>query len=146
MILQEHNMMPNTRSGYVAMTTALSFIGIAAHAQAETADGPTTPKITERNVSTMAVAAAPIVSINDLKIGAPVYGADGAKVGAVNRIKANADGTVREIQVTTGGPPGLNAEVVAVPADRIVSGLPSVKLSLTASEVKSLPVLTSDKS
>ncbi len=83
--------------------------------------------------------------VQDLKIGNPVYGADGIKVGEVNRIKANSDGKVTEVQVTTGGPAGLDAEVVAIAPDQIAtSENQSLKLSLSADDAKKLPVLTDD--
>ena len=83
--------------------------------------------------------------VQDMKIGNPVYGADGIKVGEVNRIKAEADGRVTEIQVTTGGPAGLDAEVVAITPDQIAtSENHALKLSLSADDAKKLPVLGDD--
>jgi flavin-dependent dehydrogenase len=86
------------------------------------------------------------VKIDEVKIGSPVFGTDGIKVGEINRIKAEADGRVTEIQVTTGGPAGLNAPVVSITPDKIATRDGSdVKLSLSAAEAKTLPVLGDDQ-
>lgn len=83
--------------------------------------------------------------VQDLKIGNPVFGADGIKVGEVNRIKANSDGKVTEVQVTTGGPAGLDAEVVVIAPDQIATNdAQSVKLKISGTDAKSLPVLGKD--
>ncbi|MGQ0456158.1 MAG: PRC-barrel domain-containing protein [Hyphomicrobium sp.] len=87
-----------------------------------------------------AAAAATSLTASDLRIGAAVFGSDGAKIGEVNRVTAQSTGAVTEIHVTTGGKAGLNAEAVIVPADKITGAGDSVKLSLSASEAKSLPV------
>ena len=85
------------------------------------------------------------VTVKDLRLGSPVFGTDGIKVGEINRISSNADGSVSEIQVTTGGPAGLDAQVVAISADKIATGGKSVKLSMTAEQAKQLPVVTDDR-
>ncbi len=86
------------------------------------------------------------VQIKEMKVGSPVHGTDGIKVGEVNRIKADSDGRVIEIQVTTGGPAALDATVISIPADKIASTSPAdVKLSLSASDAKNLPVLSPDE-
>lgn len=85
-------------------------------------------------------------TIKDMKIGSPVYAADGVKVGEINRIKADSDGKVTEVQITTGGPAGLNAEAVAITPDKIATTDPqSLRLSLSATDAKKLPVLSDDK-
>lgn len=86
------------------------------------------------------------ISLNEMKIGAPVFGTDGIKVGEVNRIKADSNGRVTELQVTTGGPASLNAEVIAITPDKIaVRETNSIKLSVSASDAKKLPVLDQDQ-
>jgi hypothetical protein len=75
-----------------------------------------------------------------LRVGTAVFGADGAQIGEINRVTAESSGAVKEIYVTTGGKAGLNAEAVIVPADKITEAGDGVKLSLSAAEVKSLPV------
>lgn len=86
------------------------------------------------------------VNIKEMKLGAPVFGTDGIKVGEINRIKADADGRVSEIQVTTGGAAGLTADVVSITSDKIASGSTAdVKLSVSAADAKKLPVLPDDQ-
>ncbi len=86
------------------------------------------------------------LTIKEMKIGNPVFGTDGIRVGEINRIKANSDGRVTEIQVTTGGPTGLDAEVISISPDQIAqNGDKDVKLSLSAADVKKLPVLGEDQ-
>ncbi|MGE0053466.1 MAG: PRC-barrel domain-containing protein [Hyphomicrobium sp.] len=89
------------------------------------------------------------ITVNELKIGKPVYGVDGIRVGEINRIKADGDGRVTEIQVTTGGPAGLNAEVVAIKPSQIATAGPENKkleLSMSGAAARKLPVLNdSDK-
>lgn len=84
-------------------------------------------------------AASGTLTAKDLPIGAAVFGADGAKIGEVNRVTAESSGIVTAIHVTTGGKAGLNAEAVIVPADKIAGAGEGVKLSLSASEFKNLP-------
>lgn len=86
------------------------------------------------------------VNIKEMKLGAPVFGTDGIKVGEINRIKADADGRVTEIQVTTGGAAGLTADVVSIASDKIASGSKAdVKLSVSAADAQRLPVLPDDQ-
>ena len=138
-----------TASKFVRMSAvALLSTGLAFSATAQSVSP--VPKAAPANEATAASdEAAPAnvapVTVKDLKLGSPVFGTDGIKVGEINRISSNADGTVSEIQVTTGGPAGLNAQAVSVPADKIATGGQSVKLSVTASEAKQLPVATDDR-
>jgi PRC-barrel domain len=112
----------------VAAASALALFGLTAHSGVSLAQS------------------AEMLTIKVMKIGNPVFGADGVRVGEINRIKANSDGRVTEIQVTTGGPAGLNAQVVSITADKIAqSGETDVKLSLSAADAKKLPVLGEDQ-
>lgn len=80
------------------------------------------------------------LAASDLQVGTAVFAADGAQIGEINRVTAGSNGAVKEIHVTIGGKAGLNAEAVIVPADKITEAGDGVKLSLSASEAKSLPV------
>jgi hypothetical protein len=96
--------------------------------------------------ASLAQTATPDVSISELKIGSPVYGTDGIRIGEINRIKANSDGRVLELQVTTGGPAGLTADVVSISPDKIASsGAKDVKLNMSAADVHKLPTLAEDQ-
>ncbi|HET6388192.1 PRC-barrel domain-containing protein [Hyphomicrobium sp.] len=86
-------------------------------------------------------AAATAVSASELKIGAAVYGADGAKIGEVNGVKSDDAGKVQEILVTDGVAAGINAKVFAISADKIASVNDGVKLSLSAEETRKLPII-----
>ena len=86
------------------------------------------------------------LTLSEMKVGVPVFGINGNKIGEVNRIKADSAGRVTEVQVTTGGPAGINAEVIAISPDKIATrDMNSLKLSLTASDAKKLPVLDQDQ-
>ncbi len=93
-----------------------------------------------------AAPAAGELSAADLAIGTPVMASDGVQIGEVNRVTSDASGKVSEIHVTAGGPAGLGAKVVAIPADMITSGGTPVKVSISAADAKKLPILDDGKS
>jgi hypothetical protein len=109
----------------------------------ETADTPPAAAPSDDASSSAAASDQPAaaVSAKDLEIGTAVFGADGAKIGEVNRVTTNAAGDVEEIHVTDGGAAGLNAKAYAVPADKITGVKDGVKLSLSAADVKKLPLV-----
>lgn len=80
------------------------------------------------------------IDAQDLRIGTPVFATDGIKIGEVNRVTSGPEGKVSEIQITTGGPAGINADTIEISADKILSLDDGVKLSLSSEEAKSLPV------
>jgi len=88
-----------------------------------------------------AAPAASELSAADLAIGTPVMASDGIQIGEVNRVTSDASGKVSEIHVTAGGPAGLGAKVVAIPANMITSGGSPVKVSISAADAKKLPIL-----
>lgn len=82
------------------------------------------------------------VDATDLAIGEPVYGTQGEKIGEINRVTTEPNGSVSEIQVTIGDKAGLNAKAVAISAAKIVdTNNDRVKLSMSADEAKGLPLL-----
>lgn len=88
-------------------------------------------------------AASPAASLaaDQLKVGAAVFGSDGAKIGELNRVTSDASGKVEEIRVTAGGEAGLNAKVFAVTADKITGVKDGVRLSLSSDDAKKLPII-----
>jgi hypothetical protein len=87
------------------------------------------------------------ISMEQLSVGSPVYAKDGVKIGEINRIKADSDGTVMEIDVTEGGAAGLGRNVVVIKPDEIASVTEdATKLTLTSEEAKKLPVLDASAS
>lgn len=80
------------------------------------------------------------LTAKDLPVGTAVFDAGGTQIGEVNRVTAGPSGAVTEIHVTIGGKAGINAQAVIVPADKITGAADGVKLSLTAAEIKSLPL------
>jgi hypothetical protein len=84
---------------------------------------------------------ASVIDASQLKIGTAVYGADGAKIGEINRVTSNNAGKVEQIYVTAGGQAGLNAKVFAVAGSKITEVGNGVKLSLTSEEAKQLPII-----
>ncbi len=110
------------------LVVAFSLTALIVAATAQTADAPQSDGV---------------VKIDDLKVGSPVFGSDGIKIGEVNRIKAESNGRVTEVQVTTGGPAGINAKVIAITPDKIgSSGRNDVKLKVSGADAKKLPVIT----
>ncbi len=105
--------------------------------------------LTLNTASTFAQSAQPIaptaampatgVTIKDVKVGSPVFGNDGAKIGAINRISADASGQISEIYVAPGGVTGLDVPVIQVLSSQIASTGPNVKLSVSAEEARKLP-------
>ncbi|MBS0268379.1 MAG: PRC-barrel domain-containing protein [Proteobacteria bacterium] len=100
---------------------------------------PEAPAAAEGNQAPAAATAT--VPASDLKIGAAVYGADGAKIGEINGVKSDDAGKVQEILVTDGVAAGINAKVFAISADKITSVSDGVKLSLSSEEAKKLPII-----
>ena len=90
-------------------------------------------------VAPAATSPATSVTIKDVKVGSPVFGSDGAKIGAINKISADANGQISEIYVAPGGVTGLGVPVIQVLASQIVSAGPNVKLSVSAEEAKKFP-------
>ncbi len=83
--------------------------------------------------------AAAAVTVKDVKMGSSVFGNDGTKIGAINRISADASGIISEIYVAPGGLTGLNVPVIRILASQIASAGPDVKLSVTSEEAKKFP-------
>lgn len=84
------------------------------------------------------------LSSEDLAIGTPVMGSDGVKIGEVNRVTSDAGGKVSGIHVTAGGPAGLGAKVMAIPASQITGTGAEVKVSISSEDAKKLPILGED--
>ena len=107
----------------VAIAGALTFNTAVSFAQTAQATAPSATTLT----------------IKDVKIGSPVFGNDGTKIGAINRVSADANGMISEIYVAPGGVTGLNVPVIQVLGSQIASAGPNVKLSVTAEEAKKFP-------
>jgi PRC-barrel domain len=80
------------------------------------------------------------VKSKDIAVGSPVVGADGKKIGVINRVVSDATGAVMQIHVAPGGTAGIGVPVIAVPANRITGTGADVKVSLSSEEAKTLPV------
>lgn len=107
-----------------------------APAAAEAAPAEAAPATAEA-----APAAASEISSKDLVIGTPVMASDGVQIGEINRVTSDAAGKVSEIHVTAGMPAGLNAKVMAIPANMITAGGSPVKVSISGADAKKLPIL-----
>ncbi|MBX9684823.1 MAG: PRC-barrel domain-containing protein [Hyphomicrobium sp.] len=111
-------------------------------ASVEAAPAPAaTPETSETPSVDAAATTAANLTAKDLPIGSAVFGNDGQQIGEINRVTSEPSGTVVEIQVTTGSKAGLNADVVAISAEKISAVGNGVKLTLSSQEAKSLPVL-----
>jgi len=72
-------------------------------------------------------------------IGASVYAAEGAEVGAVTAVTVGADGQITEVGVTAALPLGLGTRTVAIGRGSFTLTGAGVLLDLTADEVAGLP-------
>lgn len=107
-----------------------------APAAAEAAPAEAAPEAAEA-----APAAASDISSKDLVIGTPVMASDGVQIGEINRVTSDAAGKVSEIHVTAGMPAGINAKVMAIPANLITATGSPVKVSISGADAKKLPIL-----
>ncbi|MEZ5901439.1 MAG: PRC-barrel domain-containing protein [Hyphomicrobiaceae bacterium] len=114
-----------------------------AEAPADAAASPATEEAAPAGTAEApaAPAASTELSADDLAIGTPVMASDGVQIGEINRVTSDASGKVSEIHVTAGGPAGLGAKVVAIPASMITAGGKPVKVSISAADAKKLPIL-----
>jgi hypothetical protein len=108
---------------------------------AEAAPAEATPEAAEAAPAEAAPAAASDISSKDLVIGTPVMASDGVQIGEINRVTSDAAGKVSEIHVTAGMPAGLNAKVMAIPANMITATGSPVKVSISGADAKKLPIL-----
>jgi hypothetical protein len=67
------------------------------------------------------------------------FSSDGSKVGTVESVSVGPDGSVKSIQIRTGGFLGFGARLVAIPEGRFTKNGSNVQLGLTANEVSKLP-------
>ena len=112
-----------------------------APAAAEAAPAEAAPEAAEAAPAEAAPAAASDISSKDLVIGTPVMASDGVQIGEINRVTSDAAGKVSEIHVTAGMPAGLNAKVMAIPANMITATGSPVKVSISGADAKKLPIL-----
>ena len=70
-----------------------------------------------------------------------VFSSDGNKVGTVDSVDGEPDGTITAINVKTGGFLGLGARVVAIPEGKFKRAGTIVQIDMTAEEVNKLPAL-----
>ena len=110
-------------------------------APAEAAPAEATPEAAEAAPADAAPAAASDISSKDLVIGTPVMASDGVQIGEINRVTSDAAGKVSEIHVTAGMPAGINAKVMAIPANMITATGSPVKVSISGADAKKLPIL-----
>lgn len=112
-----------------------------APAAAEAAPAEAAPEAAEAAPAEAAPAAASDISSKDLVIGTPVMASDGVQIGEINRVTSDAAGKVSEIHVTAGMPAGINAKVMAIPANMITATGSPVKVSISGADAKKLPIL-----
>lgn len=72
-------------------------------------------------------------------IGLAVFSSDGSRLGTVHSVTTAADGTVKTIQLKTGGFLGFGGKMVAVPSGKFTRTGDNVQLGLTSDEVSKLP-------
>ena len=74
-------------------------------------------------------------------VGLAVFSSDGSKIGTVQSVSAAPDGSVKAIQIKTGGFLGFGGKLVAIPEGRFTKSGDNVQLGLTADEVSKLPAV-----
>jgi len=98
--------------------------------------GPTPPSTVQPD--TTGKFANPPGEANSL-IRMAVFSSDGSKVGTVQSVSMGPGGSVKSIQIRTGGFLGFGARLVAIPEGRFTRNGNNVQLGLSADEVSRLP-------
>jgi sporulation protein YlmC with PRC-barrel domain len=75
----------------------------------------------------------------DPLVGLAVFSSDGSKMGTVQSVSATLDGSVKAIQIKTGGFLGFGGKLVAIPEGRFTKSGDAIQLGITAEEVSKLP-------
>lgn len=82
------------------------------------------------------------LTLDELKIGNPVFASDGVRIGEIDRIKADSDGSVIEIDIAKGEKPDLAANVIVVkPTDIASTDDTATKLTLSSADADKLPLV-----
>jgi sporulation protein YlmC with PRC-barrel domain len=76
------------------------------------------------------------VTAKDIE-GLDVFGSDGQQVGKVAKVNV-ADGSVKDVEVRSGGFLGFFAKTYLVPADKLSKKGGRVELSMTSEQAKQL--------
>lgn len=78
-------------------------------------------------------------------VGAPVFAADGVKVGQVAEVSTNADGTIHEVRIFTGSSMGFGQRMVSIPHPAFMIGSGSVRLpGFTSDDVEAFPTVATE--
>ncbi len=72
-------------------------------------------------------------------VGLVVFSSDGSKMGTVQSVNAAPDGSIKAINIKTGGFLGFGTRLVAIPEGRFAKTGDAVQLGMTADEVGKLP-------
>lgn len=72
-------------------------------------------------------------------VGLAVFSSDGNKMGTVHSVSAAPDGSVKAINLKTGGFLGFGGKLVAIPEGRFTKSGGNIQLGITADEVSKLP-------
>jgi len=78
-------------------------------------------------------------------IGAPVFAADGIKVGQVVDVSTTDDGRIDKVRITTPSPLGLGERTVEIPPTAFVVRGRVVVLDLSAGEVDAFPSVSTEE-
>jgi len=74
-------------------------------------------------------------------IGLAVFASNGTKVGTIDSVDGETDGSITAINVRTGGFLGFGTKVVAVPEGKFQRTGNSVHVALTPEELSKLPAI-----
>jgi sporulation protein YlmC with PRC-barrel domain len=103
----------------------------------EAVPAPSVTNAPKASIGGETTAAAPM--LKDVPVGAAVFGSDGKRLGKIEAVKSERSGTVDAIHVHVGGFFGFGGKTVEVPASKISKSGTSVQVTLTSTEVDSLP-------
>ena len=78
-------------------------------------------------------------------IGAPVFAADGVKVGQVVDVSTTDDGRIDKVRITTASPLGFGERTVEIPPTAFVVRGRVVVLDLSAGEVDAFPSVSTEE-
>ena len=77
----------------------------------------------------------PALAAKDIQ-GLDVFGSDGQQVGKIAKVDAVADGTVRDVEIRSGGFLGFFSKTYVVPGDKLTKKGARVELSMTSQQAK----------
>jgi sporulation protein YlmC with PRC-barrel domain len=125
----------------LAVATLLAAASVPARVAAQDVNSPA--QEASRGQPSGDPAKAPSATFNHMPpnalVGLPVFSSDGYRIGRVEAVNVQPDGTVRAINVRSGGFLGIGSRLVSIPAGTFSRAGQHVKVGLSAEEIGKLP-------